>query len=73
MKIPDNIDKYDILAAIDRWIIGENAERDRAILIDRLVNGLHYEPLAEKYDLSVRYTKTIVYKWETKIFKHINK
>lgn len=30
-----------------------------------------YEPLAEEFELSVRYTKTIVYKGEEKIFKHI--
>jgi len=30
-----------------------HSERDRNIMIDRLVNGMCYEPLAEKYDLSV--------------------
>ncbi len=72
MKTPDNIDKYDILDAIDRWIIGQDAERDRKILIRRIVDGIHYEPLAEEFDLSVRHTKNIVYKWEKKIFKHIH-
>ena len=71
MKIPDNIDKYAILDAIDRWVIGQDAERDRKILIRRIVDGVHYEPLAEEFDLSVRRTKDIVYKWEKKIFKHI--
>lgn len=46
--------------------------RDRAILKDRLIDGMCYEPLAEKYDLSVRQVKTIVYKSETKLFKHIH-
>lgn len=46
---------------IDEWI---HSERDRAILKDRFINGICYEPLAEKYDLSVRQIKTIVNKGE---------
>lgn len=56
-----------------REIIGEyiHSERDRAILIRRLVDGLTFERLAEEFDLSVRQTKTIVYQGESKIFKHL--
>ena len=71
MKIPDNIDKYALLDAIDRWIIGKDAQRDRAIITRRLIDGIKYETLAEEFDLSVRHTKDIVYKCESKIFKHI--
>ena len=71
IKIPEGIDKYDILNAIDRWVIGTNASRDREILIDRFITGMLFEPLAEKYGLSVRHTKNIVYKWSCVIFKHI--
>ena len=53
------------------WIIGKNAERDRAILRRRLFDGITYERLAEEFDLSVRCTKQIVYKGQEKIFKHI--
>lgn len=56
---------------IDEWIIGRNAERDRAILKRRLLDGICYEPLAEEFDLSVRQTKNIVYKSEMRLFKHI--
>jgi len=73
MRIPDNIDKYDVLSAIDRYIIGQNAIRDREILKRRLIDGIHFEPLAEEFELSVRRTKDIVYKWQTKIWKHISK
>lgn len=72
MRIPDNIDKYDVLSAIDRYIIGQNAIRDREILKRRLIDGIHFEPLAEEFELSVRRTKDIVYKWQTKIWKHIS-
>ena len=44
---------------IDQWI---RNERDRAILKDRLINGLTFERIAEKHDMSVLQTKNIVYK-----------
>ena len=70
-SIPDDISKSQIEQAIDEWIIGKNAERDRAILRRRLFDGITYERLAEEFDLSVRQTKSIVYKCENKIYKHI--
>lgn len=39
-------------------------ERDRAILKRRWLDGICFEPLAEEFDLSVRQTKRIVYKYE---------
>lgn len=56
---------------IDEWIIGRNAERDRAILKRRLLDGICYEPLAEEFDLSVRQIKNIVYKSQEQLFKHL--
>lgn len=47
---------------IDERIIGRSAERDRAILKRRLIDGVTYECLAEEFNLSVRQIKTIVYK-----------
>jgi len=58
-------------ALIDEWIIGRNAERNRKILKRRLLDGIIYEKLAEEFDMSVRQVKTIVYKSEEKLFKHI--
>lgn len=54
-----NLDKYDLSNSeisflIDQWI--RNA-RDRAILKDRLINGMTFERLAEKHDMSVRQRK----------------
>ena len=56
-----------------REIIGEfiHSERDRKILIRRLIDGITFEQLAEEFDLSVRCTKTIVYKGQEKVFRHI--
>lgn len=69
--IPDGISKSEIDALIDEWIIGKNAERDRAILRRRLFDGITFERLAEEFDLSVRQTKNIVYKGEYKIYSHV--
>ena len=57
-----------IKSLIDEWI---HSERDRAILYRRLVDGVSFERLAEEFDLSVRYTKTIVYKNEQILFPHL--
>lgn len=58
----------EISELIDEYI--HNA-RNRAILKDRLIDGLIFEELAEKYDLSVNHVKTIVYKEQEKLFKHL--
>lgn len=57
-----------ISALIDEYV--HNA-RNRAILKDRLIDGLIFEELAEKYELSVNHTKTIVYREQEKLFKHL--
>ena len=57
-----------IIHIIDEYI---HSERDRKIMVDRLVNGICYEPLAERYDLSIAQIKRIVYKCQTIIFKHL--
>lgn len=66
-----DISKTELEHLIDEWIIGRNAERNRKILKDRLIDGMTYEKLAEKYDLSTQNIKTIVYKCQDKIFRHI--
>lgn len=57
-----------ISGLIDEYI---HSQRDRDILKDRLINGLCYEPLAEKYDLSVAQIKRIIYKNQQKLFKRL--
>ena len=59
-----NTDRFDISNSeidylIDQWI---RNERDRAILKDRLINGMTFERLAEKHGMSVRQIQNIVYK-----------
>ena len=45
--------------------------RNRAILKDRLIDGLTYEKIAEIYDMSYQQVRTIIYKEQEKIFRHI--
>lgn len=56
---------------IDEWVIGRNAERDKAILKRRLLDGVRLEPLAEEFDLSVQRIKIIIYNSQSRIMKHI--
>ena len=66
--ILDDLPRSEIENLIDEWI---RSERDREILKRRLLDGITYEKLAEEFELSVRQIKSIVYKSENKIFKHI--
>lgn len=69
--IPNNLSRFEINRTIDNYIIGKNAERNRAIIRRRLFDGITFEKLAEEFDLSVRQTKNIVYKCERIIFSHL--
>ena len=71
VTVPDSLSRTDIIYAINEWIIGKNGERDRAILYRRLVDGITYERIAEEFDLSVRYTKHLIYKREEILFRHL--
>ena len=63
--------RTEIEMAIDEWIVGRNAERNRSILKRRLIDGICYEPLSEEFSLSVRQVKNIVYKNQDKVLKHL--
>ena len=58
----------EIAAIIDEHI---HSARDRAILKARYIDGLCFEPLAEKFDISVSQAKRIIYKHENTIFAHL--
>lgn len=61
----------EVAEAIDKWIIGRNAERNRKILKRRLCDGIYYEPLAEEFKLSVTQVKNIVYENSDIVFKKL--
>lgn len=51
----------EISLLIDEHIVGRKAKRNREIMKSRFVDGLTFEELAEKYDLSTTMIKNIVY------------
>jgi hypothetical protein len=67
----DEISNSELSSIIDEWIKGRNAERNRAILKRRMIDGICYEPLAEEFNLSVKQVQNIVYKNEYTIYRHI--
>lgn len=65
--IPD-LSRSEIEHLIDEWIF---SERDRKILKRRILDGICFEPLADEFNLSTQTVKTIVYKAQDIIYKHI--
>lgn len=63
-----NVTNSEIERLIDEYI---HSERDRKILKRRLIDGICFEPLADEFDMSVRHMKTIVYKAQRTLFKHL--
>lgn len=53
---------------IAEWI---HNSRDRIILADRLIDGMTFEQIAAKHDMSERQIKNIVYKLQEQLFKHL--
>lgn len=68
-KIPD-LSRREWERLIDDWIF---SQRDRAILKRRLFDGIVYEVLAEEFGLSVRQTKTIVYKCTDRLIRRLDR
>lgn len=51
--------KQKVIEELNNSIMGANAVRNTQILIDHYVNGMTYESIAEKYELSARHVKQI--------------
>lgn len=60
------LDNSELMRRIDERI---HSARDRAILKRRFIDGICYEPLAEEFDMSVRWVKTLVYRAQDVILK----
>lgn len=71
MSIPDDLSRSQLEHAIDEWIIGKNAERNRQIVRRRLIDGITYERLAEECGLSVSQVKRVLEKDLPIVFNHI--
>lgn len=66
-----DLSRTEIEFAIEEWIIGKNAERDRKVLRRRLIDGVTFERLAEEQELSVSQVKRIIWKNAEIIFRHL--
>ena len=64
-----DLSKQQVLDLIDAYIFNE---RNRQIVLRRLIDGVGYEDLAEEYSLSVNQVKTVCYKAIEKLSAHIN-
>ena len=56
------ISNAEIREAIDNYVRGRNAERNRELLKRRIIDGVTLEKLAEEYALSVTQVKEIIHK-----------
>lgn len=54
------ISNAEIREIIDNYVRGRNAERNRAILKRRLIDGVTLERLAEEFGMSVTQIKDII-------------
>lgn len=63
-----DISRSELENVIDEWVFNE---RNRKIIKRRLLDGIHYEPLAEEFNLSVRQVKNIVDITESIIIRHL--
>ena len=54
-------------AMIDEWI---HSSRERDMLKDHLIDGMTYEQMAEKYDISVRWVKHLMCENMRKLSSH---
>ena len=68
MKPFEELSRNQIEYLVTEWI---HNERDRKIICRRLLDGITLEKLAEEFDLSVQHIKTIVYKNQNKLLKHM--
>ena len=55
-----------------KWWIDEyvHSQRDRILLYRKWVDGIHFEPLSEEVELSVRQTKSIAYREQKRLFEY---
>lgn len=70
MKLTDMADlpRSEWEKIIDEWIFNE---RDRKLLKRRLLDGVSFEPLSYEFDLSVQQTKSLVYKLQSRLVRHL--
>ena len=57
--------------AIDQWIRGRNALRNREIFRMSFIDGVPQEQIAEQFDMSTRQIQNIIYACQRQLFPHL--
>ena len=70
MKAPNTLDipRSEWERLIDEWIFNE---KHRAMLKESLLDGITYERIAEKHEMSPRQVARIIPRLQNQLFKHI--
>ena len=68
-KIPEDLTRKEWESLIDETIIGRNGLRDREIIKENLLDGITYEKIAEKHELSTRQVARIISIRKGQIYK----
>jgi hypothetical protein len=63
-----NYSRSELAHLIDEWVF---SKRDREILSDKLLDGLTYDELADKFLLSPQRLKAIVKENKERIYNHM--
>ena len=77
MKIKDfnkvcfNIPNSEVEKAIDEYVKGFKADRNKVMLKEKLLSGMTYEEIAELHDMSVRQVKYIISNTAQMIVPHL--
>lgn len=71
MKKFEGYSKTQLLECIDEWVIGLNAERNRAIMKRKVIDGLSDFAIAEEFDLSHKRVNTISRKYQKVLLEHL--
>ena len=65
-----DLSRDEIVYLIEQFIF---SKRDRAMTYDRLIDGLTYDELADKYYMSVRHIKNLIHKNKEIVFGHADR
>lgn len=69
--LPREISRAEIEELIDSWIVGRYGERNRKIMRLRLIDGLTFEQISERVDMSTRGVVKIIYRCLDVLSRHI--
>ena len=70
LRVDHDLSRNEIEYLIDQFVF---SSRYREILKDRLIEGMTYEMISTRHDLSVSQVKNIIRKNKENVFRHIDR